>query len=84
MLLRDNKGEEAGIKRLSGYALTSGDPEKLVNGTMRELCVGLRQIAEQELGNFPPKYKHGIFYNSILTDPRKYLKWLTGQFLHPG
>lgn len=81
MLLRDNKGEEAGIKRLSGYALTSGDPEKLVNGTMRELCVGLRQIAEQELGNFPPKYKHGIFYNSILTDPRKYLKWLTGQII---
>lgn len=83
-LLRDNSGEAAGIKRLSGYALSSNNPDKLVNGTMRELCVGLRQMSEQELRNFPPKYKHGIFYNSILADPRKYLKWLTDQITQNG
>uniref|UniRef100_A0A224YR75 D-aspartate oxidase n=1 Tax=Rhipicephalus zambeziensis TaxID=60191 RepID=A0A224YR75_9ACAR len=83
-LLHGNEAETAGIKRLSGYALSSSNPEKLVNGTMKELCVGLRYVDEQELRNFPLKYKYGIFYNSILADPRKYLKWLTDKILSNG
>ncbi|XP_037529311.1 D-aspartate oxidase isoform X1 [Rhipicephalus sanguineus] len=84
ILLHGNEAETAGIKRLSGYALSSSNQEKLVNGTMKELCVGLRPVDEQELRNFPPKYKYGIFYNSILADPRKYLKWLTDKILCNG
>ncbi|XP_075734363.1 uncharacterized protein LOC142775878 [Rhipicephalus microplus] len=30
---------------------------KLKNGTMKELCVELRPVDQQELRNFPPKYK---------------------------
>ncbi|XP_065299468.1 D-aspartate oxidase-like isoform X2 [Dermacentor albipictus] len=84
ILLRGSTAETAGIKKLSGYALSSSNPEKLVNGTMKELCAGLRPLDEQELRNFPLKYKYGIFYNSILADPRKYLKWLTDKILCNG
>uniref|UniRef100_G3MP03 FAD dependent oxidoreductase domain-containing protein n=1 Tax=Amblyomma maculatum TaxID=34609 RepID=G3MP03_AMBMU len=83
-LLHSNTAEAAGIKKLSGYALSSSNPEKLVNGTMKELCDGLRPITEGELKNFPLKYKYGIFYSSILADPRKYLKWLTDRIIYNG
>lgn len=83
-LLRSSTAEAAGIKKLSGYALSSSNPEKLVNKTMKELCDGLRPITEGELKNFPLKYRHGIFYNSILADPRKYLKWLTDRIICNG
>ncbi|KAG0416462.1 hypothetical protein HPB47_006361, partial [Ixodes persulcatus] len=83
-LLKDNLGEAAGIKRLSGFALSSISSDVLTNELMKELCSGLRALSPEEMTRFPEKYNFGIFYSSILADPRKYLQWLTDRITESG
>ncbi|XP_064466628.1 D-aspartate oxidase-like [Ornithodoros turicata] len=76
--------KDAGVKWVSGCCLSSIGAECLRNGIMEDLFPDLRMLSEEELKQYPSKYKFGMFYTSILADPRKYLKWLTNKILQNG
>lgn len=69
----------SGNSFVSGYQLSSYSPAAVRNSLVESVLPpgAVRQLGEKELGaHFPCRFKHGIFWTSIVTDPRYYLPYL--------
>lgn len=74
-----NEPVTSGNSFVSGYQLSSYSPTAIRNSLVEAVlppgCV--RELGEKELrAHFPFRFKHGIFWTSIVTDPRYYLPYL--------
>lgn len=64
---------------VSGYQLSSYSAQAIRNSLVEEVLPGkVRPLSERELDGLFPKgrFKHGIFWTSVVTDPRHYLPYL--------
>lgn len=71
---------------VSGYQLSSHSEDSLRNELV-ETIVGhsIRKLSTEEIHSlFPERFQHGIFWTSIITDPRHYLPYLQGKILQNG
>ncbi|KAK7074694.1 hypothetical protein SK128_019903 [Halocaridina rubra] len=81
-ILDSDKAAEAGVKSLSGYALSSKHPNIVKNSLLEPLVDEFRPCtkAELELHNM----KYGSFVTTLLTECRRYQPYLTNIFKRRG
>lgn len=71
---------EAGMQLVSGYHLSTCNSSLTENPLLEELLPEFRKLSEKELHMFPPHFKYGVFYTTVITDCRYYLSWMKAKF----
>jgi D-aspartate oxidase len=79
-LVMSSEAGESGMQLVSGYHMSSYSRESLNNEILAELIPDFRDFNENERRLFPNRFKHGVFWTTIITDPRYYMPWLTNRF----
>lgn len=70
-------GNEAGVRFVTGVHVSSRSAFSMEH--MSAFCPDLRPLTEQEIRQLLPachRFKYGYEYTTLITDPRRYLKWL--------
>lgn len=75
---------DAGFQRVSGFQLNSHSQESLYNPLLDQLIPDYRKMRQSELEVFPPEFKYGVFFTTIITDCVRYLPWMTKKFEAKG
>ncbi|KAL3285128.1 hypothetical protein HHI36_019252 [Cryptolaemus montrouzieri] len=65
----------AGVKKISGYIFASEDPTYVRDIHLEKLSHIHRPVTDEELAMCPGKWKYGCYFDTLLTDPSRYLNW---------
>lgn len=74
----------SGNSFVSGYQLTSGGLEKTRNELVESIVPPKRILSRKELQLFGENFANGIFWTTIITDPRYYLPYLQKKIIELG
>lgn len=67
----------SGNSFVSGYQLSAYSAESMKNVLIEAIVpTKVKKLDSEELKQFPDHFKYGIFWTSIITDPRHYLPYL--------
>ncbi|XP_055344901.1 D-aspartate oxidase-like [Paramacrobiotus metropolitanus] len=75
---------QTGIFPLSGYILSSDDPDLPAAAQYRDLVPNFRQLSGAELDRHGGPWRYGSFHSTLIVEPSLYLRYLTKQFLEKG
>ena len=83
-LCLSSDADASGMQLVSGYHLSSYSRESLDNPLLSQLIPNIRELSPKEKKLFPNRFKYGIFWTTIITDPRYYLPYMTDKILSNG
>ncbi|XP_013382964.1 D-aspartate oxidase [Lingula anatina] len=74
---------EAGVFPVSGYRLYCR-PGNVAPYRALELMSNYKELSKEEMKKFPPKYKVGFFFTTLIAECHRYLPWLLKRFKSKG
>uniref|UniRef100_A0A1B6ES01 FAD dependent oxidoreductase domain-containing protein n=1 Tax=Cuerna arida TaxID=1464854 RepID=A0A1B6ES01_9HEMI len=67
--------EDCGISRISGLIFSSTSPDLVRNRLLERLVPVYRAATKEELASCPGDWKYGSYFETLLTECRKFLPW---------
>lgn len=83
-LCLSSEANASGMQLVSGYHLSSFSKESLDNPLLSQLIPEIRDLSSIERNQFPDRFRYGIFWTTVITDPRYYLSYLTDKIVSNG
>ncbi|XP_054164554.1 D-aspartate oxidase-like [Oppia nitens] len=80
-LCMSSDANASGMQLVSGYHMNSYSQESLNNGLLAKLLPDIRDFNDNVRNLFPKRFKYGVTYTTIITDPRYYLPYLTNKLI---
>lgn len=76
--------DKSGNSFVSGYQITADSLQAVRNPLVEEIVPPIRILSHKEIQMFGDKFANGIFWTSIITDPRYYLPYLQEKITELG
>ncbi|CAL4092854.1 unnamed protein product [Meganyctiphanes norvegica] len=83
-ILKSTESDQAGIKDISGYIISSKYPTSVRNEFLEAILPDYRPCTEEELQMCPGNWQYGSHFTTLVVDCRRHLPWLTKKFESQG
>ncbi|KAF4525249.1 hypothetical protein B566_EDAN014552 [Ephemera danica] len=83
-LRKSGRGHDTGIFEIGGYVFSNYSPSTVRCRLMEGVVPLYRAATQDELDNFPEKWKYGAFITTLIIENRHFQPWATQRFQAAG